>query len=68
MVVARSDLGGAAERRGDPGGKVFDAERHVIASGVLIGVDGAWSPMNGGARADGDGYVGRAKLPHTSLR
>lgn len=45
------------------GGKVFDAERHVLSSGVLIGVDGAWSAMNGGARADGDGYVGRAKLP-----
>ncbi|MGO4552263.1 glycosyltransferase [Lysobacter sp. 2RAF19] len=45
------------------GGKLFDAQRHVIGNGVLINVDGVWSAMDGGARADGDGYVGRAKLP-----
>ncbi|KGQ18077.1 Glycosyl transferase family 2 [Lysobacter dokdonensis DS-58] len=45
------------------GGKLFDSERHVIGNGVLINVDGVWSAMDGGARADGDGYAGRAKLP-----
>jgi hypothetical protein len=42
---------------------LFDAQRHVIGNGVLINVDGVWSAMDGGARADGDGYAGRAKLP-----
>ena len=53
----------ARPNSGAIGGKVFDRRTPRHPSGVLIGVDGAWSAMNGGARADGDGYVGRAKLP-----
>ncbi|UHQ20646.1 glycosyltransferase [Lysobacter sp. KIS68-7] len=45
------------------GGKLYEEDGRVIGNGVLLGVAGAWSAMDGGARADGDGYARRAKLP-----
>ena len=48
---------------GAVGGKLYERDGRVVGNGVLLGVAGAWSAMDGGARVDGDGYAGRGKLP-----
>jgi hypothetical protein len=47
---------------GAVGGKLYRQDGVVVGNGLLINVAGPWSAMDGGARADGDGYAGRAKL------